>query len=113
MWPNIFFVSTATLCILCAIWTSLAALSVFRASESHVRRLTCIESEMQSMIGDVENWRKLTVELANSQKMSKIRRGMSFSERPNSVDGEPDSAHDPEAWRAWMNAKLRAEKFRG
>jgi hypothetical protein len=113
MWPNIFYVSTATLCILCAIWTSLAALSVFRASESHVRRLTCIESEMQSTIGDVESWRKLTVELANSLKMSKIRRGMSISERPSSVDGEPDPVQDPEAWRVWMNARLRAEKFRG
>ena len=61
----------------------------------------------------VTKWQQLTEELSNSVKMSKIRRGMAIGKSATGIDGEPDSAHDPEAWRAWMNAKLRADKFRG
>ena len=65
------------------------------------------------MSTSVTKWSEMTAELANSLKMAKIRRGMSIPDKRIGFDGEPDAAQDPEAWRTWMNAKIRESKFRG
>ena len=44
--------------------------------------------------------------LANRVKMTKVRNVVTHAERDKG--GEPDAKSDPEAWRAWKNAQLRA-----
>jgi hypothetical protein len=72
-----------------------------------------VESQLTSVLSSLEDWKKLTERMSESVKMSKIRRGLSIPDKRTGFDGEPDSAQDPEGWRAWMNSKLRADKFRG
>ena len=44
--------------------------------------------------------------VANRVKMTKVRNAVTHLERDKG--GEPDAKSDPEAWRAWKNAQLRA-----
>jgi hypothetical protein len=44
--------------------------------------------------------------LANKLKMTKVRNAVTHTDRDKG--GEPDAKLDPEAWRAWKNAQLRA-----
>jgi hypothetical protein len=46
--------------------------------------------------------------LANRLKMTKVRNAATHVA---DTGGEPDPKIDPEAWRAWKNAQLRAGKF--
>lgn len=109
----IFCVSSATLSAVCAAQAMLAVRNARAATASVHRRLSSIESQLTLSHSSMDEWKKLTAQLSESVKMSKIRRGLSMTASRSSVDGEPDSAQDPEAWRAWMNARLRADKFRG
>jgi len=109
----IFCVSSALLCVVCAIQSATAVRNARAATASVHRRLSSIESQLTLAVTSMEEWKKTTAQLSESIKMSKIRRGLSMTDRRSTVDGEPDSAQDPEAWRAWMNARLRADKFRG
>jgi hypothetical protein len=47
--------------------------------------------------------------LANRLKMTKVRNATMHLERDKG--GEPDAASDPEGWRRWKNAQLRAGQF--
>ena len=47
--------------------------------------------------------------LANRVKMTRVRNAVTHAERDKG--GEPDAKSDPEAWRAWKNAQLRAGVF--
>lgn len=44
--------------------------------------------------------------VANRVKMTRVRNAVTHAERDKG--GEPDARSDPEAWRAWKNAQLRA-----
>lgn len=109
MWNAIFFASTACLCVLCAILTCIVARNAYRDSASQRRRLSSIESGMQSIVTSHESWQEVVADLAHSMKMAKVRRGLKSNS--SSQDGEPDAKSDPEAWRAWKNAQLRAGQF--
>lgn len=108
MWTAIFYASTALLCVLCSLWTSSVARGAYRDSESLRRKVTSIESGMQSVITSHESWQEVVTDLARSVKMAKVRKGISTQ---SGVNGEPDAKSDPEAWRAWKNAQLRAGVF--
>jgi hypothetical protein len=116
MWQHLIAISIA-LSALVSLVSMIKAVSAARAAHqawaSVHRRLSSVESEQTSIAISVTKWTELTAELANSLKMTKIRRGMSIPDKRIGFDGEPDAAQDPEAWRTWMNAKLRADKFRG
>jgi hypothetical protein len=47
--------------------------------------------------------------VANRVKMTKVRNAVTHTERDNG--GEPDAKSDPERWRSWKNAQLRAGQF--
>jgi hypothetical protein len=47
--------------------------------------------------------------LANKLKMTKVRNAVTHTDRDKG--GEPDAKSDPEAWRSWKNAQLRAGIF--
>jgi len=108
MWNAIFFAATACLCVLCAAVSLYGARNAYRASESLAARITSTESRVQSIITSHESWQELVTELARSVKMAKVRRGISSN---GSTQGEPDAKSDPERWRAWKNAQLRAGEF--
>lgn len=108
MWNAIFFAATAFVCVLCAAVSLFGARNAFRASALLAEKITSIESRVQSIITSHTAWAEVTEDLARTVKMQKVRRGISAS---GSKDGEPDPKIDPEAWRAWMNAKLRAGQF--
>lgn len=109
MWTVIFFVSIALVCVLCAISTVINARDAYQGLESQRRRLTSIESGMQSIITSHESWQEVVADLANSMKMAKVRRGLKSN--TSSANGEPDPKSDPEGWRTWKNAQLRAGQF--
>lgn len=44
--------------------------------------------------------------LANKLKMTRVRNAVTHTDRDKR--GEPDAKSDPEAWRTWKNAQLRA-----
>lgn len=47
--------------------------------------------------------------LANKLKMTRVRNAVTHTDRDKK--GEPDAKSDPEAWRTWKNAQLRAGQF--
>jgi CRP-like cAMP-binding protein len=47
--------------------------------------------------------------LANKLKMTRVRNAITHVDRDKG--GEPDAKSDPEAWRTWKNAQLRAGVF--
>lgn len=115
MWTTIalvFIALSVALSVASAIKATLAARSAHRAWASVHRRLASVESAQTSLEISVTKWSEMTAELAASLKMSKIRRGLSIPDKKIGFDGEPDAAHDPEAWRTWKNAQLR-QPFRG
>lgn len=110
---GLFFIAlSAVLSVASAIKAMSAARSAHRAWASVHRRLASVESQQTSLEISVTKWSEMTAELAASLKMSKIRRGLSIPDKKTGFDGEPDAAHDPEAWRSWKNAQLR-QPFRG
>lgn len=108
MWNAIFFAVTALLCAGCAAVSLFGAKRAFRASESLARKITLIESRLQSIVTSHSQWSELVEELARTVKMQKVRRGISAN---GLKGGEPDARTDPEAWRAWKNAQLRTGEF--
>jgi hypothetical protein len=47
--------------------------------------------------------------VANRVKMTKVRNAATHTDRDKG--GEPDARLDPEAWRTWKNAQLRAGQY--
>lgn len=47
--------------------------------------------------------------LANRLKMTRVRNAVTHTDRDK--NGEPDAVSDPEGWRRWKNAQLRAGQF--
>lgn len=76
------------------VWELQRALADFKplAAQSLETRL----SELESTLSVV----------ANRVKMTKVRNAATHLERDKT--GEPDAKSDPEGWRAWKNAQLRA-----
>lgn len=100
-------VLTACASALCAIWSFANASAAFRASESLRRRLESVESQTQLLNGKCAEWQNATEQLADSLKMMKVRRAMPTRA---GADGEPDATREPEAWRAWQNARIRLQR---
>ena len=109
MWTAIFCALSAIVCIACLIGTSFAAQNASRERESLHRRLRSCESTTQSVITSQAEWQDVVANLANQVKMTKVRKALTHTDRDK--NGEPDAKSDPEAWRAWKNAQLRAGVF--
>jgi hypothetical protein len=61
------------------------------------------------VISSQAEWQEIVANLANQVKMTKVRKALTHTDK--SAQGEPDPKTDPEAWRAWMNAKLRSGQY--
>jgi len=62
-------------------------------------RLLSIDNSLQEHMETLSS-------LANRVKMMKVRNAITHTDRDKG--GEPDAKSDPEGWRAWKNAQLRA-----
>ena len=104
MWTSIFSVLIAILCAGCLIGSISAVLTARAERESLLRRLHLCESQAKSAVNSVDELREIAETIAQQQKMSRVRKA---STHATGSRGEPDPKADPEAWRAWMNSKLR------
>lgn len=66
-------------------------------------------SQLQSLAKSVTETQDVLSELAQRVKMMKVRNAVHHVKRGES--DEPDARLDPEAWRRWKNAQLRAGEF--
>jgi hypothetical protein len=103
-WIAFFCVSSAILCGLCLTGAIFVALAARHERESLLRKLRSCESQIKSTLDSVDELREIVQEIANSQKMQRVRRA---TKHAAGSMGEPDPKADPEGWRAWMNSKLR------
>lgn len=106
MWIAIFSALSAIVCLGCLVGTLFAARNASHAQESLRRRLRSCESTTQSVITSQAEWQEVVANLANQVKMTKVRKALNHTDRDKG--GEPDAKSDPEGWRAWKNAQLRA-----
>lgn len=112
MWSVIFSVAsalTAVLSLVLALWSARTARAALALSQV-VRALP--ESQLQSLRDSIAELTQNQLDFANRLKMSKVRAAVRHADKSNgSASGEPDARMDPEAWRAWKNAQLRAGTF--
>lgn len=112
MW-SVFFsvvsVLTAAISLVLALWSVRIAKAALASSQA-VRALP--ESRLQSLRDSIEELTQNQMDFANRLKMTKVRAAVRHADKSNgSASGEPDARVDPEAWRAWKNAQLRAGTF--
>lgn len=103
-WIAFFCVLSAILCGLCLAAACFVALTARHERESLLRKLRSCESQNKLFESSLDELREVVQEVANSQKMQRVRRA---TKHATGSHGEPDAKADPEAWRAWMNSKLR------
>lgn len=109
MWTVIFNVLTVF-----ALSVSLAAIYLAVRSAGVVSELQQVCRDFRKSAGPLLEQRVKECEetlslLANRVKMTRVRNAVTHAERDK--NGEPDAKSDPEAWRAWKNAQLRAGQF--
>lgn len=104
MWTGFFYALSAILCSLCMVATIYVALRAAHERESLLRKLRSCESQTKSCTDSLDELREIVESVAQSQKMQRVRR---VTRHAAGSQGEPDAKADPEAWRAWMNSKLR------
>lgn len=106
MWTAISGVLLA-ICFALSLWAALSAARAVAAVmglRDDLRRFAASNSKPdEQRMTELEETVRL---MANKLKMMKVRNALTHVKRD--ADEEPDVRSDPEAWRAWMNAKLRA-----
>jgi hypothetical protein len=109
MWLAIFCALSATVSAICVLACLSVARNAARASDSLRKRISSCESTAQSVITSQRDWQEVVTDLANQVKMTKVRKALNHTgTRPG---GEPDPKLDPEGWRTWKNAQLRAGQY--
>jgi hypothetical protein len=106
MWLAIFCALSALWCMVCLTATFLIAKNASAASALLRRNLHSCESSMRSHAASLTELESVVASIAHSIKMTKVRKALTHTDRDKG--GEPDAKSDPEAWRAWKNAQLRA-----
>jgi hypothetical protein len=104
VWHTIFSALIAILCVSCLIGSISAVLTARAERELLLKRLHSCESQLKLNAFSVEELREITESVAQAQKMARVRKATMHAKGSH---GEPDAKADPEAWRAWMNSKLR------
>jgi len=106
MWTTFFYALTVILCATFALVSLHSALSARAVQASLAQKLRSLESQQQSNADSLTELTEIVQKMANSQKMQRVRAATTHASKVGS-SGEPDVKTDPEAWRAWQNAKLR------
>jgi len=110
MWIVIFSALSVALSI-CALLVGLFAVKrASRVAGLPQARLHSVELRLASVESSLPEIQTTISTVANSVKMARIR---SASLHAVGSLGEPDARTDPEGWRAWMNAQLRAPRVGG
>lgn len=87
----------------------LAARSVVLVQELRQVLQASKQWDSRSFETRLDEYEKTLSMLANKLKMTKVRNAITHIDRDNG--GEPDARSDPEAWRTWKNAQLRAGQY--
>jgi len=109
MWTVISSVSIVLSLLASLVAISLAARSAVAVQELRQAFQVLKRSDSKSFETRLDEYEKTLSLLANKLKMTKVRNAITHINRDS--DGEPDAKSDPEAWRAWKNAQLRAGQF--
>ena len=86
-----------------------AAVTAAAVRELRDRLQSLPVSRLLSLDKSVQDTQEVLAELAQRVKMMKVRSAVNHVRRGD--QGEPDARLDPEAWRNWKNAQLRAGEF--
>lgn len=110
MWTTVIFsvlIATSLLASLGAIFLGVrcaARVSELRQAWGNFKRL-----DARSVDERLIEFEGTLLMLANKVKMMKVRGAASHTDRDKTA--EPDARSDPERWRVWKNAQLRAGEF--
>jgi uncharacterized membrane-anchored protein YhcB (DUF1043 family) len=108
MWNGIFFALIVGTCVGCLIGCLFAARSARAATASVRQNQRSFASKLQLIETSQEELREIVEKIAQSQKMQRVRKATTHA---SGSSGEPDPRADPEGWRNWKNAQLRAGQF--
>jgi len=111
MWLATFSALTAITSLCCFLGCLFVARNAAARSASLRKRIDSCESTVQSVTSSLREWQEVVADLANQIKMTKVRKALNHSGNGTRPGGEPDPKVDPEAWRTWKNAQLRAGVF--
>lgn len=87
----------------------LAARSAARASELQRALRDFKPLAAQSLAQRLSELEETQSLMANRLKMMRVRAAVTHTDRDKG--GEPDAKSEPEQWRAWKNAQLRAGQY--
>jgi hypothetical protein len=110
MWIVIFSVLSVATAISSLLVALFAVRRASRVAELPQARLHSVELRLGSVESSLPEMAATISTVANSVKMARVR-GASL--HAVGSHGEPDARTDPEGWRAWMNAQLRAPRAGG
>jgi len=111
MWSATFSVSTAVVCVCCAIIAVWSARNAARVAASPLAKLRSSESRIASLETSVSELTELQTELANRLKMMRVRN--STAGPRSSAETIPDPHRDPDGWRKAMNLKIAQSRLQG
>lgn len=109
MWTVTFSVLSVLSCLgsLLAIYLAVRSAALGRALLRRFESFKTLDAKLlDARLLELEQTISL---VANRVKMTRVRNNATHAERDKG--GEPDARSDPEAWRAWKNAQLRAGVF--
>ena len=109
MWIVIFSVLTALTFAGSLVAIFLAVRTAGRVLELQLAFQRFKPLDAQSLEQRLSEFEQTLSLLANRLKMTRVRNAVTHTERDKG--GEPDAKSDPEAWRTWKNAQLRAGVF--
>jgi ABC-type transport system involved in cytochrome bd biosynthesis fused ATPase/permease subunit len=111
---NVFFsVLSAVAAIASLLGAFLAVRYARRVAELPRAKLRSIELRTESLENSVSEWSQTVTDLANSQKMTRVRAASTHASKARTDDGLPDPFTDPDGWRKAMNKRIAMSKFNG
>lgn len=84
-----------------------------RVAELPRAKLRSIELRIESLENSVLEWSQTVTDLANSQKMTRVRAASKHASSDQTKDGMPDPYRDPDGWRKAMNKRIAMRGLNG
>lgn len=102
---------SAVTCLACLIVTIWLARRAAHVAELPGARLRSIESRLASLENSGSDLLQLITDMANSQKMQRVRAASKHSSSDRRGDGLPDPHTDPDGWRKAMNLRIAQSRL--
>jgi hypothetical protein len=109
MWHVIFNVLTVLSLLSSIVAIFCSARNAVRVSELRQAWTHYVPSVSRSLETRLSELEDAVAVVANRVKMTKVRNAATHTDRDKG--GEPDARLDPEGWRTWKNAQLRAGQY--